>query len=91
MREQINHFLQCINIETFHDIHVSERKSKLNTIFQTNSDPIIPLCRSKTFPLSDSKIMKNQSTSHILQNRRKIIQQCINSAHHTPILNSAKT
>jgi hypothetical protein len=68
MREQINHFLQCINIEIFHDIHVpkvSERKSKLNTIYQTNSDPIILLFRSKTFPLSDSKINeKSINISH---------------------------
>jgi hypothetical protein len=59
-------------------------------ITHRNSTESTKLILQEKIPEKD-KFKRNKTISHIAKNRRKIIQQTITSAQHSPILDSAKT
>jgi hypothetical protein len=102
IKNQITHFIKYLNQIKYNHIDyyqeeedkargVNQRKIEQIQISQIKNEPTDVLLEKKIQSDGCSKIKSYKSTSHIPMNRRKNIQSMINSEHHIPILNSAKT
>jgi hypothetical protein len=99
IKDKINSIFQSLNegkIEIHQDstnksTEMNEIELNQGTIQKMLSEPANSMLKDKIQVSERENLKRINTTSHILKNRRKIIQQTIDSAHHAKILNSAKT